>query len=139
MRAGKRGRLDIPAHVVPGQVRAGVPPGLPGDIVGARGPGGGGPRGGSDARVAAEGEPRPRPVEVAVERGQGPDGVGQERDAGEQGRGRLALPQAALPRPLPDHAGCKQDTIQQGRWASHPGELLQGAGEPGVHHSNMYR
>jgi hypothetical protein len=113
VRAGQRGGSDLSAHVVPGQVLSGVPAGLPGDLVGARGPGGGGPRGGGDARVAAEGEP-----EVTLERGQGPDGVRQERDAGETRRGRAALPQAAVPRPLADHARRQQDPVQQGEQTS---------------------
>lgn len=113
VRAGQRGGSDLSAHVVPGQVLAGVPAGLPGDLVGARGPGGGGPRGGRDARVAAEGEP-----EVTLDRGQGPDGVRQERDAGETRRGRAALPQAAVPRPLADHARRQQDPVQQGEQTS---------------------
>lgn len=112
MRAGERGRPDLPAHVVPGQVLAGVPPGPAGDLVGARRPRGGRPRRGGDARVAAEGEPGA--LQVAVERRQGAHGVRQERDAGEPRRRRPALPQAALPRPLPDHPGRQQDPVQQG-------------------------
>ena len=134
MRAGQRGGPDLPAHVVPGQVFAGVPAGLPGDLVGARGPGGSGPRGGGDARVAAEGEPEP--LEVTLERGQGPDGVRQERDAGEPRRRRAALPQAAVPRPLANHARRQQDPVQQGEQTSMMQHHLHrhGYDEPEVSH-----
>uniref|UniRef100_A0A452YTI7 PRONE domain-containing protein n=1 Tax=Aegilops tauschii subsp. strangulata TaxID=200361 RepID=A0A452YTI7_AEGTS len=141
-RQGERGGRGVPRHAQLRQVLAGLPAGLRGRVVGARGAGAGRPGGGGHVRVAAQGDREPRRGQVgAVEPGEGARRGRrrrrrgrQERGAGRQGREPPPLHQAPLPRPLPDHPRHQQDPVQQGCWAGDPGELLEGAGEPGVQH-----
>ncbi len=113
---GERGGRGVQGDAGGGEVLAGVPAGLPGHVVGARGAGDGGQGGGGDVRVAAQGGRQPR--EVAVGRRQGARrrrrGAGQERDAGRPGGEPPPLPQAQVPRLVPDHPRHQQDPVQQG-------------------------